>query len=189
MNRSEKITSIITESLDKPYPIQYRKNVEWQGGKKGWIGEFRTEKGLIYEIMAVFSGFTEGEKQQRAERIKNRKRKILTPGLPQGGIWEIHFNQIIGDRMSMDSYVHDITGTGDSFRVFATVLQFIQKLISVKTPQELLIKSKDDEENRTKLYLSLIKRYSSKVGYKIAKIGKTKEDGLSKDVIQLVKIK
>jgi hypothetical protein len=106
--------------------------------------------------------------------------------LPDGTNLSIMFNQEYGDEgeevVQVEFYRNNsqaVTGEGDSQRIFATVLDAIQKYIKKYKPQRLsfsAIKAVDmdaddngaqfNPESRAKLYDRLVQRYSKALGYR-----------------------
>jgi hypothetical protein len=78
--------------------------------------------------------------------------------------WEVEFHRGLSQ---------DITGQGDAYRVFATVLDAMQQFIDTRKPNVLQFTATntDDsgEENlsRSKLYTRLVDRYARKWGYNV----------------------
>ena len=186
----------IDESINTPYNYDFDRHVEWGskvGGKtvKGMSARFMTADDQKYKVIAQKIGFTKVErdvtaelrKKQAAERERyqaaraanpdkphRKKRLMIRPsayGVPPGGIWEIHFHKD-DDQADDDVEAHSgITGTGDAFRVFATVFEIIKDIIKYGKPEILSIKSKADEPSRTKLYKRLAKKFAPSLGYHI----------------------
>ena len=65
----------------------------------------------------------------------------------EGGIWTVDF--FIDDR-------HDITGLGDEFEIFGTVLQAIRQFVNSKHPDLVAFSAR--EPSRARLYRRLIPR-------------------------------
>jgi hypothetical protein len=106
--------------------------------------------------------------------------------LPDGTNLSIMFNQEYGDEgeevVQVEFYRNnsqDVTGEGDAQRIFATVLDAIQKYIKKYKPQRLSFSASkavdmdaDDNgaqfnpESRAKLYDRLVQRYSKALGYR-----------------------
>jgi hypothetical protein len=78
--------------------------------------------------------------------------------------WDVEFHRGLSQ---------DITGQGDAYRVFATVLDAMQQFINTRKPNVLQFNATktDDsgEENlsRSKLYTRLVDRYARKWGYNV----------------------
>lgn len=63
--------------------------------------------------------------------------------------WEIFFN--------VDGFMH-ITGGGDSFAVFSTVIEIIKDFIKKNNPQVLVFTADKSEKSRVDLYSSMVKK-------------------------------
>jgi hypothetical protein len=94
--------------------------------------------------------------------------------LPDGTNLSIMFNNEGDDTWQIEFYranTQEITGEGDAQRIFATVLDAIQKFIKKQKPRRVIFSaSKDVEleqnaESRSKLYDRLVARYASAWGY------------------------
>ena len=109
----------------------------------------------------------------------------LNVKLPNGTYLNIMFNQEYGDEGEEVTQVEfhrnnsqDVTGEGDAQRIFATVLDAIQKYIKKYKPQRLSFSASkavdmdaDDvehfnPESRAKLYDRLVQRYARAWGYR-----------------------
>jgi len=109
----------------------------------------------------------------------------LNTKLPDGTYLNIMFNQEYGDEGEEVTQVEfhrnnsqDVTGEGDAQRIFATVLDAIQKYIKKYKPQRLSFSASkavdmdaDDvehfnPESRAKLYDRLVQRYARAWGYR-----------------------
>ena len=105
--------------------------------------------------------------------------------LPDGSPLSIMFNQEYGDEgeevVQVEFYRNnsqEVTGEGDAQRIFATVLDAIQKYIKKYKPQRLSFSAskeidmdaddveKFNPESRAKLYDRLVQRYSRAWGYR-----------------------
>jgi hypothetical protein len=105
--------------------------------------------------------------------------------LPDGSNLSIMFNQEYGDEgeevVQVEFYRNnsqDVTGEGDAQRIFATVLDSIQKYIKKYKPQRLSFSAskevdmdadnveKFNPESRAKLYDRLVQRYARAWGYR-----------------------
>lgn len=190
------IQYLISESLNQPYPFSnFSRNVQFSDkltgsrGDTGMSASFKTEDGHEYEIISIFVRYL----KKKRDLIKKKKDKMdKSSGMmintlvnidKSGGIHEVHFSQI-NELDGETIHNNDVTGTGDSFRIFATVLEFIKELINDRHPDIISIKTKSGEDSRNKLYIKLANKYSSKVGYKVKKVIQ------SKDImrIELVKV-
>ena len=76
--------------------------------------------------------------------------------------WEIAFADLEDTTNGMVRHRFDTTGTGDEFRIFATVLQVLRDFIT-KRPKDadtIEFTSEKNEASRTQLYLKLVHRYT-----------------------------
>jgi GNAT superfamily N-acetyltransferase len=97
--------------------------------------------------------------------------------LPDGTNLSIMFNQedAENDTWGVEFYRNnsqEVTGKGDAQRVFATVLNAIQKFIKKNKPQKLFfsaskeVEPEQNSESRAKLYDRLVLRYAKAWGYR-----------------------
>jgi len=178
-------SEFVTESISTPYDMNFQNNVSWnlKGSRKskGVSADFKTSDGIKYVVRGMYIGPTKKERDDDAayKAAIERKRaagkdEIYLPSTLNdryGGIWEVHFDMFDeadpeGDRQG---YKNKLTGTGDEFRVFATIIAFIQRLISEFHPVVVSIKSDNSEPKRVSLYAKLAKRFASQVGYEVVK--------------------
>ena len=94
--------------------------------------------------------------------------------LPDGTPLSIMFNHEGDGEYQIEFYRNnsqDVTGEGDAQRIFATVLNAIQKFIQKQHPDRIRFSAtKDDDgdnQSRTKLYDRLVQRYASSWGYSV----------------------
>lgn len=93
--------------------------------------------------------------------------------LPDGTYLEIDFEQESPDLNDWTVSFHrddtmDLTGQGDAYRIFATVLFAIRKFVIDKNPDEIsfsAFKNKDETGSRQSFYTALAKRYATSLGY------------------------
>ena len=94
--------------------------------------------------------------------------------LPDGTNLSIMFNHEGDDEWTVEFYRNnsqEVTGEGDAQRIFATVINAIQKFIKKQKPWRIIFSaSKDvdpgqDSQSRAKLYNRLIARYARTWGY------------------------
>jgi len=94
--------------------------------------------------------------------------------LPDGNYLSIMFNNEGNDEWQVEFYRNnsqEITGEGDAQRIFATVLNAIQKFVKEHEPWRLIFSAKKDvdpgqnSESRAKLYSRLVQRYAAAWGY------------------------
>lgn len=184
-----KFQRYLTEALDTPYHFDFfSRNTEFgdtklDRGKHGYSAEFKTESGIKYEVIGMRIGWTKEERERNAELERERKARMEADALAgkrkrirmrkplTGGIWEIHFNALSpeGKESNPDDWRDDITGTGNAFRVFATIMKFIQEIVDDKQPEHIALIAKTNDGNRAKLYETLVKRYAGKMGYAYVK--------------------
>ena len=182
----------INEAFTNPYPLKnLDSNVTFdisdtrQGS--GAQAEWTTVDGVKYQAHAFKIGLTKAQrdKKKAAQQAKQAKidqgikPKRTIPRLggvaaSKGGIWEIHFNAeekvpTMRNEFNPIPVTSEITGTGDAFRVFATMFEFIGYVVRQAEPEIVSIKSKSVEPSRVKLYDTMTRRYASKLGYKVVK--------------------
>jgi len=97
--------------------------------------------------------------------------------LPDGTNLLIMFNkQPYGDEDYMVEFHRDdsqeVTGKGDAYRIFATVLHAIQKFIKERSPDMLFFSAEKGEEgeqkdwaSRAKLYTRMVQKFARQLGY------------------------
>lgn len=94
--------------------------------------------------------------------------------LPDGTNLSIMFNNEGNDEWQVEFYRNnsqEITGEGDAQRIFATVLNAIQKFIKKHQPWRIIFAANKDvepgqnSESRARLYNSLVARYARAWGY------------------------
>lgn len=142
MSAYKEFKDSLNESLNTPYSIKY--NYGKIKNNPAIVGSFITKTGLKYKTWAFLSD------EQKSDYDWNET-------------YEIHFSK----SSNTGKNITDITNDGDALSIFSTVLEFIKHTISRMKPQTLLIKSKNNEKTRIKLYDRLIKRYASGFNYKI----------------------
>ena len=76
------------------------------------------------------------------------------------GEWEISFNR---------DGSQAVTGEGDQFKIFATVIDIAKDFISLKRPKVIQFTAHKEEiettSSRTKLYSAMVKRFANSLGY------------------------
>lgn len=95
--------------------------------------------------------------------------------LPDGTNLSIMFNNMGDDEWEVEFYRNnsqEVTGEGDAQKIFATVLNAIQKFVKKYKPQVLQFTASKEEvgagqnrQSRAKLYDRLVQRYASAMGY------------------------
>jgi hypothetical protein len=174
------------EVLATPYKLTTRSNVEYDSGKLGMYATFKSDNGITYTVMGQKNGDTEAE--IKAKENKPKPAGLVIPSNPRrGGEWEIHFSQADydDDERDISADKSGIEGTGDAFKILATVLDFVKLVVNRYEPVKILLKSKSDENSRTSLYLKLVNKYASSLGYKVVK---TEIDSENQHVIIIDKI-
>jgi len=185
-----KSTEFINEAFTNPYPLKnLNSNVVFdisntrQGS--GAQAEWTTVNGVKYQAHAFKIGLTKAQRDKRKAVRKAKQEKIdqgirpkrTIPRLggvarSKGGIWEVHFESIKIYNTALikgEERSSEITGTGDAFRVFATMFEFIKYIVKQANPDILSIKSKSVEPSRVKLYDTHTRRYASTLGYEVVK--------------------
>ena len=166
----------ITESLTEPYTLDtFHSDVTFGGkskfgGKSGATATFYTSEGNKYKIHAYKLGVTKAERDAtKADMEREKEDEFWIPDFfdSTGGIWEVHFSMVDKVEDGKEKYTNAITGTGDAFRVFATIMKFLKALKDQKDPSIVSIKSKTEEGNRTSLYTRMAKRYAPQMGYQV----------------------
>ncbi len=67
----------------------------------------------------------------------------------------------------------EVTGEGDAYRIFATVMEAIKEFIATEDPERIRFSATKDVEpgqnsqSRSKLYTTMVKRYASSLGYEV----------------------
>lgn len=119
--------------------------------------------------------------------------------LPDGHNLSINFNLESGGPEGMDEEWHvefwrnnslEVTGEGDAYRIFATVMVAIQEFIEKENPERISFSASKEVEpgqnsqSRAKLYDRLVQRYARAWGYK-----STRADRGDVVVYELVRLK
>ena len=119
-----------------------------------WNAEFTTDKNDKVKVTAFQSTDRAGDQLVR--------------------VWKIDFFR---------NYSQDLTGEGDAFRIFSTVMKAINQFLQEKSPEYVefrALKSDSDDQNtkqkssRQKLYSRLVKKYASK-DYKVKETTNNKQ--------------
>lgn len=131
---------------------------------------------------------TQSEAFNRPYKTKSEKSEYgdvdMLAKLPDGTNLSIMFNHGVDNEWQVQFYRNnsqEVTGEGDAQRIFATVLNAIQKFIKKQKPQRLTFSAskevdptivyEPDEpqpnpESRAKLYDRLVQRYAKALGYR-----------------------
>ena len=175
---------------DAVYQQVYQDFVDREHGQKpvksGMAGS--EEYPVLYSVFRVEQGVAEAfDQPYKGKWEKSDYGDVdMLAKLPDGTNLSIMFNQEYGDEgeevVQVEFYRNnsqDVTGEGDAQRIFATVLDAIQKYIKKYKPQRLSFSASkevdmdaDDNgaqfnpESRAKLYDRLVQRYSKALGYR-----------------------
>jgi hypothetical protein len=107
------------------------------------------------------------------EKSESGSYDMLVP-LPDGSNLNIMFNKEGGNEWQVEFYRNnsqEVTGEGDAQRIFATVLNAIQKFIKKHKPLQITffaskeVEAGQNSESRAKLYDRLVQRYAASLGY------------------------
>jgi hypothetical protein len=107
------------------------------------------------------------------EKSESGSYDMLVP-LPDGSNLNIMFNNEGGNEWQVEFYRNnsqEVTGEGDAQRIFATVLNAIQKFIKKHKPLQITffaskeVEAGQNSESRAKLYDRLVQRYAASLGY------------------------
>ena len=107
------------------------------------------------------------------EKSESGSYDMLVP-LPDGSNLSIMFNKEGGNEWQVEFYRNnsqEVTGEGDAQRIFATVLNAIQKFIKKHKPLQITffaskeVEAGQNSESRAKLYDRLVQRYAASLGY------------------------
>lgn len=150
---------ILLEVFDQPYEYKWEKFEDY------WVGYFTTENDIEVGVE-------------------------INQGIGQGGSggpdeWFIEFGST---NLSKNLIVPRIgvTGEGDAFRIFATVIKMLGDFINEEDPRIVSFTSdKTSGFSRSKLYSALINRFAKDFGF-TKSIGK---NTAGEDTFELVKIK
>tara|TARA_R110000868_G_scaffold143263_5_gene361230 strand:- start:3335 stop:3793 length:459 start_codon:yes stop_codon:yes gene_type:complete len=118
----------LLESLRSPYP--------WHVVR---------QNSLVYEVEFITSG-------------QVRYRVTFDADGPRAtAAWHVEFAVAGAPWKAQDTApAYRITGTGDAFQIFATVIAILRGFIKLHTPQEIYFTGFSDEPSRLKLYTHLV---------------------------------
>lgn len=129
---------------------------EWKWHRKGG-----------YEWLATFAKPPkEGQGPRREDSY------IVQIEMDEVGVWEIAFGDAAGRQ--------GITKSGDSFKIFATVLDIVKDFVKTNKPEWIRFSAK--EMSRDRLYRSLVKRYAPKIGYTLPYVSRDKDGPRADDI-------
>lgn len=87
-------------------------------------------------------------------------------GIDEPQTWEVAFTANVNKRIKQDK-----TGTGDSIRVFATVMDIVKSFVKTTYVKMVSFKaSKLEGTGRSKLYTALVNRYAPQLGFDVVSI-------------------
>lgn len=138
------------ESFESPLPIEWIEKTPTD-----WEGEF-----YVPTLQVVSS---KPKKTKYAFVPQGKKYVIRMMKLPMGGTWEIKFELELDGKKTQE-----ITGTGDSMRVFSTVLSGIREFISEVNPKSIAFSAR--EPSRQSLYARLLRLLPS-TEWKVEEMG------------------
>ena len=133
-----KISEILTESFDQPYPVK----VIQSPGSNDYEAGVKLPDGTLLDIRFFRMGFSNDNNS-----------------------WEMEFTR---------AGSADVTGEGDAFRIFATVIEAARQFIQMKKPYDLFFSASKEagdvqvgnKQSRAKLYNRMVSRFATKMGYK-----------------------
>lgn len=102
-------------------------------------------------------GFLTADESEYAVTIHYQRRE---PG-SQEAIWDISFSR----ENEAEGAVFGVTGSGDQFRIFTTVVVMVQEFIQAKNPDTIRFTA--DEPSRQKLYRALAQRFLVPAGFQV----------------------
>ena len=185
-----KSSSDYQQDPDAVYQQVYQDFVDREHGQKPVKSSMAgsEEYPVLYSVFRVEQGVAEAfDQPYKGKWEKSDYGDVdMLAKLPDGTNLSIMFNQEYGDEgeevVQVEFYRNnsqDVTGEGDAQRIFATVLDAIQKYIKKYKPQRLSFSASkavdmdaDDNsaqfnpESRAKLYDRLVQRYSKALGYR-----------------------
>lgn len=132
------------------------------------------------KISQLTEGLTDPTNEVFDQPYKSKSKKSefgdidVLAKLPDGTNLSIMFHNMGDDEWEVDFYRNnsqEVTGEGDAQKIFATVLNAIQKFVKKHKPQVLLFTANKEagagqnRQSRAKLYDRLVQRYASAMGY------------------------
>lgn len=82
----------------------------------------------------------------------------------QDDVWTLEFSRTYPAQMHNPNR-HGKTGTGDAWKIFATVLAATRDFIERQEPTTIEFFSGKNDESRTRLYDRMVRRFASEMGY------------------------
>jgi hypothetical protein len=141
----------LQEVFDKPEKIQWK-----QKNKETYDGHFKIA-GITYAFYASRDVFAIDDKDYYGYDIDFSL---------------IDYDDEVEEKMTADKFgsgasAYGITGTGNQYKIFSTVIAGLKEL--VKTQKPSFIHFSANEKSRQKLYNRLVKVLGSSLGYKLSK--------------------
>ena len=136
----------------------------------------REDLEIVLEVFNSPYKFTKQESNEKTHRYMfelddGTEVKVNFARSPREDKWQMDFNRnISGD---YDNYFDDgdefaLTGEGDAFRLFATILEILRDFVNRVRPHIVHFSADDREPSRIKLYDRMIKRFTNKMGYRLS---------------------
>ena len=165
------------------YQQVYADFVQREGGRRPIIQDMTGDEDypILYSIFKIPRAVKEAFDQPYPmtwEKSEADDSMDALARLPDGSNLSIMFNQDYDDEgegiYSVEFWrgnSQEVTGAGDSQRVFATVLEAIKQFIQKRNPEQLYFSANKDVEpgqkagTRSNLYTSLVRRYARALGY------------------------
>lgn len=134
----------ITELFDQSYSYKWTEQ-----SNDLWSGRFKLDGPGKPNSIEVFMG---------------RRNLPDDPDDPDAQTWEIEF---------LRNYTMAVTGEGDEFKIFATVIKMISEFLNIVEPETALFSAdknltpipNSNKQSRVKLYTTLVDKFASKMGY------------------------
>lgn len=80
-------------------------------------------------------------------------------------VWEFSFHQVIDHGDGTETVTHDVTGSGDEFRVLGTAFKIASEFAKKHRPDVITFTSEKTDRSRTSVYARLVDRFF-KTGWK-----------------------
>ena len=126
------------------------------------------------KISQITEGLTVPTNEAFDNPYKTKGDVDVSAKLPDGTTLKIMFNHEGDDEWEVEFYRNnsrEVTGEGDAQKIFATVLNAIQKFVKKHKPQMLKFTASKEvglgqnSQSRAKLYDRLVQRYAGAMGY------------------------
>lgn len=153
--RDDKTEETLHEVIQTPYSYRWTQTQSpaWPATSGSYAAKFKTDTDddLEFDVwfyQEIYMGFTPAKwimgfrlSEDSIERLERQDRQIDSP--------------------------YALTGTGDAFRIFSTVVKILQDFIQREKPDEVVFESEESEPSRTKLYHRLVKHVRGHIpGYR-----------------------